>query len=127
MKKTIVELDGVTLNPGDNPWDDLERLGEVRVYEQTAPDQVIARAKGAEVVLTNKTRLTGELLEQLPELGFVGVLGSSREACGSLAASRRATLWGTSALHGKVGCAGWKPVPLCCKTMPVKHNVCHVI
>ena len=88
MKKTIVVLDGVTLNPGDNPWDDLERLGEVRVYEQTAPDQVIARAKGAEVVLTNKTRLTGELLEQLPELGFVGVLATGYDVV-DVAAARR--------------------------------------
>ncbi len=32
----IVVLDGHTLNPGDNPWDGVERLGELMVYDRRA-------------------------------------------------------------------------------------------
>ncbi|MEO6845681.1 MAG: D-2-hydroxyacid dehydrogenase, partial [Chthoniobacterales bacterium] len=51
----IVVLDGYTLNPNDNPWTNVEKFGEITVYDRTPPDQVVARAQGAEIVLTNKT------------------------------------------------------------------------
>lgn len=72
----IVVLDGYTLNPGDNPWTAVERLGAVTVHDRTPADQIVARARGAEIVLTNKTPLTRETLEQLPELRFIGVLAT---------------------------------------------------
>ena len=46
----IVILDGYTLNPGDLSWEPLKELGEVTVYERTAPKDVCKRAEGAEVV-----------------------------------------------------------------------------
>jgi glycerate dehydrogenase len=49
----IVVLDGYTLNSGDNPWDSVAALGELIVYERTLAHQVIERATGAEIVLTN--------------------------------------------------------------------------
>lgn len=72
----IVVLDGHTLNPGDNPWDDLARLGELTVHARTPREQVVARAAGAEVVLTNKTVLDAAALAQLPALRFVAVLAT---------------------------------------------------
>ena len=51
----IVVLDGYTLNPGDNPWTEVERLGELTVYDRTPAEQIVERAVGADVVLTNKT------------------------------------------------------------------------
>lgn len=69
----IVVLDGHTLNPGDNPWAPVEQLGELTVYERTAPEQIVRRARDAEIVLTNKAPLPGEALEQLPRLRFVAV------------------------------------------------------
>ncbi|MHC4717568.1 MAG: D-2-hydroxyacid dehydrogenase, partial [Planctomycetota bacterium] len=44
----IVVLDGHTLNPGDNPWDDLAELGNLTVYPRTEPDQIVLRASGAQ-------------------------------------------------------------------------------
>jgi glycerate dehydrogenase len=72
----ITVLDGHTLNPGDNPWTEIEALGALTVYERTPPDLVIERAADAEIVLTNKTPLTAETLEQLPKLKFVSVLAT---------------------------------------------------
>jgi len=72
----LVVLDGYTLNPGDNPWDALGRLGALTVYDRTPPSLIVARAAGADVVLTNKTPLTAETLAQLPALRFIAVLAT---------------------------------------------------
>ena len=72
----IVVLDGYTLNPGDNPWSEVEKLGEFTVYDRSAADQVVERAKDAEIVLTNKTPLSRETIAKLPKLQFIGVLAT---------------------------------------------------
>ena len=72
----IVVLDGYTLNPGDLTWDGLCELGEVSIYDRSTHHEVVERASGAEVVLTNKTMLTREILEQLPDLKYIGVLAT---------------------------------------------------
>ncbi len=74
MKITV--LDGHTLNPGDNSWEAVELLGELTVHERTPPEQIVERARGAHVVLTNKTPLTDVTLRQLPELKFISVLAT---------------------------------------------------
>lgn len=72
----IVILDGFTANPGDLEWRRLEQLGELTVYDRTAPSEIIDRCKDAEVIFTNKTPLTASTLEQLPHLKFIGVLAT---------------------------------------------------
>jgi len=72
----IVILDGYTVNPGDNPWTPLAELGELTAHDRTAPHEVVARAKDADVVLTNKTPLAPSALEQLPELRGIAVLAT---------------------------------------------------
>lgn len=76
-----VVLDGYTLNPGDLNWGKLESMCETIVYDRTAydvlgKDLIIERAKDAEVVFTNKTPLTAEILKALPNLKFIGVLAT---------------------------------------------------
>lgn len=72
----IVVLDGYTLNPGDNPWDELARLGDLQVHDRTLTADIVGRASGAEILLTNKTPLTRATLERLPDLRFIGVLAT---------------------------------------------------
>ena len=48
----IVELDGYAANPGDLSWDGFRELGELTVYDRTEPEDVLERAKGAQVILT---------------------------------------------------------------------------
>ena len=72
----IVVLDGHTLNPGDNPWDPVRRLGDLTVFDRTPPSLVVERARDAEIVLTNKTRVDGATLATLSALRFVAVLAT---------------------------------------------------
>lgn len=87
--KTIVVLDGYTLNPGDLSWSGLEALGEVRLYDRTPPELIAERAAGAEIVLTNKTPITGETMAQLPLLRYIGVLATGYNIVDTEAAKRR--------------------------------------
>lgn len=72
----IVVLDGYTLNPGDLDWSELNALGDVHLYDRSAVSEIIDRAKGAEIVLTNKVPLSAETLAALPGLRYVGVLAT---------------------------------------------------
>ena len=70
----IVNLDGYTTNPGDLSWEGISRLGDYTVYDRTAPNQVIERAKGANILIVNKTIITKEILDALsPELEYIGL------------------------------------------------------
>lgn len=70
----IVNLDGYTTNPGDLSWEQFKKYGELTVYERTNPEDVIKRAKGADVLIINKTVLDGETLKKLsPELKYIGL------------------------------------------------------
>ena len=62
----IVVLDGYALNPGDLDWKGLEAMGECRIHDRTPPDEVVARALGAEIVLTNKVPIRSGTLAALP-------------------------------------------------------------
>jgi len=83
----IVVLDGYTLNPGDLSWEGLRSLGDTTVYDRTPADQTVARAKGAEIVLVNKVLMTREVIEQLPDLRFIGVLATGYNIVDTAAAS----------------------------------------
>lgn len=72
----IVVLDGFTLNPGDLDWKGLESLGELTVYDRTAPDMIVERIGDAEIVFTNKTPLTKEIFDACKSIRFVGVLAT---------------------------------------------------
>ena len=72
----ITVLDGYCLNPGDLSWDALRELGEVEVFDRTPAEEVAARAAGATAALTNKTPLTRQTLEKLPNLRYIGVLAT---------------------------------------------------
>lgn len=72
----IVVLDGYAANPGDLSWDELKALGECTIYERTSPEEVLERAAGAEILLTNKVVLNAEIIAALPELKYIGVLAT---------------------------------------------------
>lgn len=85
----IVVLDGYTLNPGDNPWTEVEKLGDLTVHDRTPTDKIIERAADAEVVLTNKTPLSADTLAKLPKLRFIGVLATGYNVVDTAAARER--------------------------------------
>ena len=85
----IVVLDGYVLNPGDISWSPLEQLGDLKVYDRTMPEDVLERARDAQVILTNKTILTAKTIEQLPHLEYIGVLATGYNVVDLAAATGR--------------------------------------
>ena len=85
----IVVLDGYTLNPGDLSWSEMESLGECTVFDRTAPEERLERARDAEVILTNKVILDRELLGNLPKLRFVCVSATGFNVVDTHAARER--------------------------------------
>lgn len=85
----IVELDGYAANPDDISWEPLKALGELTVYSRTKAEDVVERAKDAEIVLTNKVVFTDEVMAQLPNLKYIGVLATGYNVIDVEAAHRR--------------------------------------
>jgi glycerate dehydrogenase len=72
----IAVLDGYTLNPGDLSWDGIKKMGDCTIYDRTPPEKTVERARGAEAVFTNKVVFNREVISQLPDLKFIGVLAT---------------------------------------------------
>ncbi len=72
----IVILDGYTINPGDLDWKGLEAIGDLTVYDRTPVEEVANRCQGAQFVLTNKTKVNAEAINQLPDLKYIGELAT---------------------------------------------------
>jgi len=54
----------------------MEALGELTVYDRTSPSELMERSEGAEALITNKTLITAENMEALPDLKYIGVLAT---------------------------------------------------
>lgn len=76
MSTKIVVLEGYASNPGDLSWEEFAALGELTVYDRTAPEEILPRIRDAQIVLINKTRLTADLLAQCPHLRMIGVMAT---------------------------------------------------
>ena len=85
----IVILDAFTANPGDLSWAELERLGNVTVYDRTAAADTVTRCLDADIVLTNKVCLGRQEVERLPRLKYIGVLATGYNVVDIAAASQR--------------------------------------
>ena len=72
----IVILDGYTLNPGDLSWEGFEKLGECSIYKRTLFKDIVIRALNAEILFINKVELNREIINQLPNLKYIGVLAT---------------------------------------------------
>jgi glycerate dehydrogenase len=88
----IVVLDGHTLNPGDLSWDELCRFGSCEIYDRSQPDQVVERARGAAVVLTNKVTIDRAAIEALPDLRLIAVTATGYNMVDTAAARARGVL-----------------------------------
>ena len=82
----IVILDGFAANPGDISWEGLKALGECTIYDRTAPEEVLERSAGAEVILTNKVIINADHMAALPELKYIGVLATGYNVVDTAAA-----------------------------------------
>jgi glycerate dehydrogenase len=85
----IVVLDGFTINPGDNPWDGVSRLGSLTVFERTPHGLLVDRAFPADILITNKVVIDAAALEKLPNLRFIAVTATGHNVVDAAAAGRR--------------------------------------
>lgn len=72
----IVMLDGFTTNPGDLSWDFLNEYGEAVIYDRTPADKILERCADADIIVTNKTPITREIIDCLPNLKFIALLST---------------------------------------------------
>ena len=75
MEKIVI-LDGGVANPGDLSWEPLAALGDLTVYDYTAPQDVIPRIGDASVILTNKTVISADVMAACPSVRYIGVLAT---------------------------------------------------
>ena len=92
----IVEMDCYAANPGDISWGPWKNIAlpdggvcDFVMYERTAPELVVERAKGADMVITNKVMFSREVMEALPELRYIGVLATGYNVVDIAAAKER--------------------------------------
>lgn len=85
----IAVMDGHGVNPGDMSWKPFEEIGQITVYPRTAPEEVVAHVGDADIVLTNKTVFNADVISQLPNVKYIGVLATGYNVVDTEAAHRR--------------------------------------
>lgn len=85
----IVIADGYTLNPGDLSWETIGRYGELRYFDRTPANEMIARCKDADVIVTNKAPVSGELIAQASQLKLILVTATGYNIVDVEAARKR--------------------------------------
>ncbi len=74
-----VFLDYATMGPGLNLDGLRDAVDELTVYDDTRRHEVVERVGDAEIIFTNKNRLTPEILGELPNLKFVGLTATGSD------------------------------------------------
>ena len=85
----LVVLDGFTTNPGDLSWEPLACLGQLELHDRTPADLLRERVAGADVLITNKTHLSAELIAAAPRLRGIAMLSTGHDVVDGAAARRR--------------------------------------
>ena len=85
----IVILDGKAVNPGDLSWDCFQQFGDITVYQHTPIEETCNRINGANIVMTNKTPITAELLDACPSIQLICVLATGYNVVDCQAAKDR--------------------------------------
>ena len=85
----IVVLEDYALTPGDLDWSPLYELGaQVERYPRTTQEQALERIGDAEYVIVNKVWIAAELLEQCPNLKWVGLTATGIDSLDPAACAR---------------------------------------
>ena len=114
----IVILDGYTENPGDLSWEAFEALGEVTVYDRTPKEMIVERIGDAQAVITNKTPMTRQTLDNCPSIRYIGVLATGYNVVDTGAAKEKGIPVTNIPTYGTTAVARWC-LPFCwkCATM----------
>jgi len=88
-KPNIVILDGFVANPGDLSWDTIAAFGQLTVYDRTSDEELIDRAKEAEILIINKRTLSRDTLYRLERLQCICLLSTGYNSVDIQAAKER--------------------------------------
>ena len=88
-RKKIVVLDGYTLCAGELNFDGLRALGDVTVHDRAAQADVARLIGDAQIVLTNKARITADVMAACPQMEYVGVTATGYNIVDVAEAKRR--------------------------------------
>lgn len=75
MKIVILDASTLTLND-DIDFSIFDKFGEVTVYQFTKDEEIAERIKGADVVLCNKSLMTGEKMRCAKNLKYIGLFAT---------------------------------------------------
>ncbi len=85
----IVVLDKPRENPGEIDWSELFALGDVEMNDRVTQSEALDHIRDAEIVLLNKTRLTGEMLRECGKLRMISVIATGYNTVDVRAAGER--------------------------------------
>ncbi len=89
FRMRIVFLDAGTVDLGDVDVSSLRRLGSYRAFADTLPSRIVSRARGADIVVTNKCVLGAREINALPRLALIAVAATGVNNVDLVAARRR--------------------------------------
>lgn len=89
----IVILDAYVANPGDYSWDPLQEFGNLTVWQRSfGREEILSRARNAQILLVDKIELSADMLENLPKLEMISVLATGYNIIDMQAATERGIL-----------------------------------
>lgn len=103
----LVILDGYTLDHDGHLWDVLRQYGEVRLYPRSTPAEVIERAAGASILITNKARVGANVIAAAGDLRFIAVSATGYDCVDVEAARRRSIPVANVPIYGTDSVAQW--------------------
>lgn len=72
----IVVVDHPRENPGEIDWSKLFQFGDVKIYPRTPADKLIEVIGDAEIVFTNKSPITRQVIEACPSVRFISIIAT---------------------------------------------------
>ena len=85
----IVVLDAYTLGADGNSWAPLEQLGAVELHDRSTEAEVSARARAADVLITNKAPVRATAIAGAERLRFIAVSATGFDCVDTAAARQR--------------------------------------
>jgi glycerate dehydrogenase len=101
----IVYLDYFTLANDPTDLNIFSSLGNFKIYPRTSIDQIIERAKNADIIMTNKCPLDAETIAALPKLKFVAVTATGYNIIDIAAAKAKGILVANAATYSTASVA----------------------
>lgn len=85
----IAVLDARPLTENEEAWAAFLQHGKLEVYPHSNPDEVLARARDAAILITNKAPVSAEVIAQSPQLRFIALTATGFDCVDTTAARRR--------------------------------------